>query len=50
MEEVDETLKMSLSRTMFKGFDEALTKTSIAQPVILAHSIMALAVLKVHVV
>jgi hypothetical protein len=47
MEEVDEALQMSLSKAMFHGFEETLTQTAIAQPVILAHSIMALTVLKV---
>ncbi|HEV8358049.1 MAG TPA: ACP S-malonyltransferase [Gemmatimonadales bacterium] len=43
---IDEALGMPLSRTMWHGPADALQRTEIAQPAILAHSAAALAVVK----
>ncbi len=47
-EEVDEALCMNLSRTMFTGTEEELSRTPVTQPALLAHSIAALRVLEVR--
>jgi len=44
--EADETLGFALSKVMFEGSDEQLTKTSICQPALYLHGLMALALLR----
>lgn len=46
-EEVDESLRITLSRLMFEGSAQELSATEIAQPAILAHGMAILAILKV---
>lgn len=47
-EEVDEALRMQLSKMMFDGTESDLRPTEISQPAILAHCIAILAVLRVR--
>ena len=47
-EEVDDSLRITLSRLMFDGPSSDLQATEIAQPAILAHGLAVLAVLEVR--
>ncbi len=46
---IDDALGVSLSRVMFAGPDDELTRTEVAQPAILAHSAAVFAVVEHHV-
>lgn len=45
--EIDEALRLKLSKTMFEGTMEELSRTELTQPAILAHSIATLKVIEV---
>lgn len=47
-EEVDDTLRIALSRLMFDGPNSDLGATEIAQPAIIAHEMAVLAILRVR--
>lgn len=47
-EEVDDALRITLSRLMFDGTESELGATEIAQPAIIAHEMAIMAILRVR--